>query len=61
LSEINDLIWLELRPKVLGDFKRERQSQKDKKKWSAARQIAVTRATGRSCMILSVPPLVQRA
>tara|TARA_B110000116_G_scaffold214933_1_gene191473 strand:- start:7 stop:141 length:135 start_codon:yes stop_codon:yes gene_type:complete len=35
LSEINDLIWLELRPKVLGDFKRERQSQKDKKKCSA--------------------------
>lgn len=45
LSEINDLIWLDLRPKVLGDFKRERQRQKDKKKWSAARQIAVRRAS----------------
>jgi hypothetical protein len=45
LSEINDLIWLELRPKVLGDFKRERQRQKDNKKWSAARQTAVTRAS----------------
>lgn len=44
LSEINDLIWLELRPKVLGDFKRERQSQIDKRKWTTARQTAVEEA-----------------